>query len=329
MTPADARAADSETAAVDPDEPRWSVAVVARQLGVAPPTLRTWARRYGLGPSSHASGAHRRYSAEDVERLLAVRRLIFEGVAPGDAARLVLAGHATGRPPVAEPVATVAPSPPVAAAPNVRPAARSGPAPSPRGLARAAIALDSAAVTAMLTQATEQYGVIEAWERLMRPVLVAAGRRWARMGTGVDVEHLLSECAIGVLRAVPRPSETPRLGRPVLLACVETDQHSLPLHALAAALAEQGVESHLLGAAVPTTAIASAVRRTGPSAVFIWAQFADSGASHILDELPVTRPRATMVTGGPGWEPTSLPANARHAAGLREARDLLTAASRG
>ena len=36
------------------------VAAVARRLGVAPATLRTWDRRYGLGPSVHAPGAHRR-----------------------------------------------------------------------------------------------------------------------------------------------------------------------------------------------------------------------------------------------------------------------------
>jgi DNA-binding transcriptional MerR regulator len=42
--------------------PRLSVAAVARRLGVAPATLRTWDRRYGLGPSEHEAGAHRRYT---------------------------------------------------------------------------------------------------------------------------------------------------------------------------------------------------------------------------------------------------------------------------
>lgn len=323
MTTADAGAAQPGPAAVEPAEPRWSVAVVARQLGVAPPTLRTWARRYGLGPSGHASGAHRRYSAADVERLLAVRRLIFDGVAPGDAARLVLAGHAAALPPEAAPA-----GPAVTDVPTARAAALTGPSAATRGLARAAIALDSVSVTAALADAVREYGVIDAWERLMRPVLAAAGRRWARTGEGVDVEHLLSECAVGVLRAVPLSPER-RQGRPVLLACMETDQHSLPLHALAAALAEQGVATHLLGAAVPTPAIISAVRRTGPSAVFIWAQFAEAADARVLDELPATRPRAAVVTGGPGWQPHVLPESVRHAAGLKEARDLLATAARG
>ena len=71
--------------------PGLAVAAVARRLGVAPATLRTWDRRYGLGPSEHSAGAHRRYSDEDVARLMVMRRLALEGVAPVDAARAALA----------------------------------------------------------------------------------------------------------------------------------------------------------------------------------------------------------------------------------------------
>ncbi|NAZ86498.1 MerR family transcriptional regulator, partial [Kineococcus indalonis] len=65
-----------------------TVAAVARRLGVAPATLRTWDRRYGLGPSEHTAGAHRRYSATDLARLVVMRRLTLEGVAPAEAAAI-------------------------------------------------------------------------------------------------------------------------------------------------------------------------------------------------------------------------------------------------
>ncbi len=58
---------------------------------MAPATLRTWDRRYGLGPTEHRAGAHRRYTADDVARLLIMRQLTIEGVAPVDAARAALA----------------------------------------------------------------------------------------------------------------------------------------------------------------------------------------------------------------------------------------------
>src|SRR5450759_5189285 len=51
-------------------------------------TLRTWDRRYDLGPSERVAGAHRRYTDADVARLLIMRRLTLEGVAPADAASI-------------------------------------------------------------------------------------------------------------------------------------------------------------------------------------------------------------------------------------------------
>src|SRR3954466_12102944 len=71
--------------------PMLTVAAVARRLGVAPSTLRTWDRRYDLGPSAHTAGSPRRYSAQDLERLVVMRRLTLEGVPPADAARIALA----------------------------------------------------------------------------------------------------------------------------------------------------------------------------------------------------------------------------------------------
>src|SRR5205085_4099592 len=63
-----------------------SAGEVARQLGVAVTTLRTWHQRYGLGPSRHVPGQHRRYTREDMDRLQVMRRLTAQGVPPAEAA---------------------------------------------------------------------------------------------------------------------------------------------------------------------------------------------------------------------------------------------------
>jgi transposase-like protein len=86
------RTVDGESEAVELDGPILTVAAVASRLGVAPATLRTWDRRYGLGPSEHTAGAHRRYSASDLARLVTMRSLTLDGVPPADAARLAREG---------------------------------------------------------------------------------------------------------------------------------------------------------------------------------------------------------------------------------------------
>src|SRR6185437_10555364 len=83
------------------DVSAFSAGAVARRLGVAVTTLRTWHQRYGLGPSLHEPGQHRRYTEQDIERLERMQRLIAAGVAPGEAARWATRG------PEQRPTATV------------------------------------------------------------------------------------------------------------------------------------------------------------------------------------------------------------------------------
>ena len=71
----------------DVDEPRLTVSGAARRLGIAPGTLRTWDRRYGVGPTDHTRGRHRRYSAADMARLELMQHALVQGAAPAEAAR--------------------------------------------------------------------------------------------------------------------------------------------------------------------------------------------------------------------------------------------------
>jgi DNA-binding transcriptional MerR regulator len=65
---------------------------VARRLGVSPTTLRSWDRRYGLGPAVRADGRHRRWTSRDVAMLEAMCRLTSAGVPPAEAARAARQG---------------------------------------------------------------------------------------------------------------------------------------------------------------------------------------------------------------------------------------------
>jgi DNA-binding transcriptional MerR regulator/methanogenic corrinoid protein MtbC1 len=413
MSPADERDEGSAP------QPVLTVAAVARRLGVAPSTLRTWDRRYDLGPSTHTAGSHRRYSVNDLARLVVMRGLVQEGVPPAEAAQIALTAPASSPPDAdrwpsgrrlgqslgsgvgpglvekaqggaallddavlegllppfgefgefgefdnrhdqpgqAEPDPLI--SIPVARSeaewgehdvlaelsrglvvePDAEPrdpdqavlpavvspghrrvrswstpsrrglAARHGGgrvvalpdgSPQARGLARAAMSLDTPEVARLFRSAVHAYGVVSAWEAMAMPVLQAIGDRWQATGEGIDVEHAFSEALISVLHGVTDSLGTPRNTCPVLLTCADGEQHSIPMHVLAAALAEIGIGCRMFGEGMPPSSLIAAVRRIGPAVVFLYARL-PVGDCAVLDELPRQRPAPRVVLGGPGW----------------------------
>jgi MerR family transcriptional regulator, light-induced transcriptional regulator len=299
------------------DDIGFSVGAVARRLGVAPSTLRTWNRRYGIGAQELSPGRHRRYTAQDITRLEHMQRLILRGAAPADAAQAALA---TQGPPVRAPALDL-------------PAARTGPghgaggqrlglpgaSPAARGLARAALAMDDALMDEIIRIALAQDGVIPTWQGLLVPVLTGIGTRYEQTGTCVEAEHLLSSVTLAALATLHPHAASPADDRPVLLACAEGEQHSLPLYALAAALAECAVRARMLGAALPYVSLVAAVRRTGPAAVFLWSQVPATGDLAVLPDLRPRRPGARLLLGGPGWPQRGRPDGSRLIGNLPDA----------
>ena len=296
------------------DAPGLTVAATARRLGVAPGTLRTWDRRYGIGPSDHAPGRHRRYSTADVARLELMQRALVRGVSPADAARYALSVHEPERAPVpAEPdEGRTRVGGRVLRLPGVDGRAR--------GLGRAALALDSAAVSDLLAESVRSDGVATTWDDVVRPVLGAVGTRWEETATGVEVEHLVTACVSAVFGALldgPEPSG--RDARPVLLAAMPGEQHALPILALAAALGTRGVAHRYLGADLPADALAAAARRTAPVAVVLWSLMPQTADPRMLSAMPRTRPRYRLFAAGPGWDDAVLPQRTGRLTSLRTA----------
>ena len=261
-----------------------TVAALARQIGVAPATLRTWDRRYGLGPTEHVEGSHRRYSRADVARLVMMRRLITTGVSPSDAAQRAKAHQ--GEVSLPKIVTELVVDDELVSA-----------------LCRAAESLDRDFVLQALRQDLMKNGVINCWQNVIVPVLIHIGDSWARTGEGIEIEHMMSELIKMVLReSVPDEFDAVN-SRPVLLACVGEELHSLALHALAAALAEREISSNFLGARTPLSALCGIINKSAPPALFLWAQLPENGDPRFFEELPAVRPAPKIVLGGPGWNP--------------------------
>jgi DNA-binding transcriptional MerR regulator len=264
------------------EEELLTVAAVARRIGVAPATLRTWDRRYGLGPSAHEAGEHRRYCPQDLAILTTMRKLITAGVAPADAAQQ--AKDFKGKISVEKIVDNF----------EVREELV-------EALHHASKLLDKTFVENALRKDIAKHGVIASWSEVIVPLLFLIGEDWEKTQTGIEVEHLLTEILKSVLRERSSGMSEPCNPRPVLLASVGEEMHSLALHALASALAEKNISTYFLGARTPLEALSGVITRSAPPAIFLWAQLPHNGDQRFYTDIPAVRPAPRVIIGGPGW----------------------------
>lgn len=270
-----------------PDQAGYSVRTVAERLGIPTATLRSWNRRYGIGPRQDRPGRHRLYSEADVTVLERMTELIRAGSTPAGAA-----------------------------------VAARGPALSfgdRDALLAAAFTLDTAVVCELLEKHLHAYGVVETWDRLCRPAFAEVVARQLGGEGCVDVEHLLSWCITAVLhRGVPPVANTSGL----VMACTSGETHSLPLEVLRAALAERGVGAHMLGPNVPGEALADTLARIpAPATVVLWSQQESTALTSAIRTC--LDADARVFVGGPGWDSLILPAQVLLIASLTEAVDRL------
>jgi MerR family transcriptional regulator, light-induced transcriptional regulator len=274
-------------------EAGYTVQAVAARLGIATPTLRSWNRRYGIGPSGHQPGQHRQYSESDIDRLVVMVRLIRAGATPVSAARATAAGI------LAEPLG----------------------APDDFGtVLDAAFRLDGDAVRSILVARLARDGVCATWQDLCQPLFAAVLDRRTQTDQCIDVEHLLSNATSAALQQVRgvRIDNRPA----VLLACTSNETHTLALEALRAAMAERGLATTMIGGAVPPAALSAAIARVDPPrAVVLWSHRPETAKTSAM-RGPL-RAEVLVVAGGPGWETAELPAGVRFAASLHEALELL------
>ena len=251
-----------------PGAPALTVAAAAARLGVAPATLRTWDRRYGLGPSSRLAGSHRRYGAVDLARLVVMRRLTLEGVAPNEAARIARAASSEDLDDVGTSIAPVVPLTGAAAGLDSD-WHHTGPV-TVTALVDAALAMDSGRCRRILAAGVGD-GAERWWTDLVSPARAAIAARTVLARPGDDALGLLDGAALAVLRK--RPTAAPELAnRPremVLLAPAGDGTGRLALHALAAALAEREVGARVVTGPVDARHLVELCTMVQPAALVV------------------------------------------------------------
>ncbi len=274
-----------------------TVSEVALQVAVPASTLRSWDQRHDIGPTFRTPGNHRRYSDNDVHRVLLMAQLTGQGL-PASAAAAVVNGMSDAavrsraeRAGVDRSELHLVPDP--------------SRAPS-EAIIAAATALDSVLLTRLVKGVLRGQPLDRSWTEVFVPALHEIGDKWSRGELGIQSEHLVSEVLSAELRQVSRAEAMRQTGAPVIITSADRDFHHLPLLVLEAVLSQHGVRTTMLGPSMPYASMAAAAERTMAREMFLWASLPRPRSDDLRPLALPGRPQMTVVIGGPGWpaEPT-------------------------
>lgn len=211
-------------------EPSFSIAAVEREVGLSKDVLRVWERRYGFPSPERDARGERAYPAEQVRRLVLVKRLMDRGHRPGgllqvpleELQSLAVAHDPARNPPLAEISSLMA---------HVRDH-------DALGLAES--------LQQRLAQVGLQLFVLDTVGSLVRQV----GHDWATGALQIHQEHVFTEVVTRVLRQAI--AQLPRgRGPVVLLTTLPDEPHSLGLLMLECLMSLHGARCINMGTQMP------------------------------------------------------------------------------
>jgi len=153
----------------------------------------------------------------------------------------------------------------------------------------------------MVGAALRREGAIATWTQLLLPVLTSAGEHWERSGTGIEVEHLLTQAVSAAFTSYAASLPQVAQDRSVVVAGGPNEEHVLALHAVRSALAEEGVPVRFLGPRTPLVALTATARLTRTPGLLVWASLPDPEAAAALASVRAAHRRLLLLVGGPGW----------------------------
>lgn len=221
---------------------------LSRRHDVSPDLLRVWERRYGLLRPERSPGGFRLYTAEDDERVRAMRRNLARGFSAAVAARMAL--EAPTAPPAGDRDAVLG-------------AARTE-------LAAALGAFRDVEAQAVIDGLLATFDVETVLRDVVLPYLRELGDLWEDGGLTVGQEHFASAVIHGRLMGLARGFDD-GTGPRALLACPSREQHDLGLLCFGIGLHEHGWRVTFLGADTPLDTLRDTARRLAPELVVVCA----------------------------------------------------------
>lgn len=251
----------------------WGVGAVSGRLGIAASTLRTWERRYGVGPSFRTQGGHRRYTDRDIDRVELMRRLVSRGVSAQDAARVARS--------LEREELDVALSDEVN-----RPHARLEPQDLIDAMIASAVTSDFERLSELSAGLMRRGRLADTWRDVLSPALVRMSLESSAGTLSKEAESAATGVIVRELRGFVVSERLPDSAHTnVLFARNVPEGEAVPLLALEAALSQAGVATRTVGPEISSRAVAALATRLRPDVLVTWGHPPDAALRRALDEL--------------------------------------------
>ena len=299
-----------------PQRARYRIRTVSTKTGVPAATLRAWERRYGIPNPLRTESAYRLYRETDIEQIKLLKRMVDEGLAPSEAARLLKLKEER------QAEDSESPSSPEESTQrdaSTERSARVDELSAPREL------LAHSEVTAPLEAAREQIfsairlfdplGLEQAvrrslllgsarlvFDEIFAPVLRQVGEEWHQGRLSIAQEHLASEQIGNATRELLRLVQPDQRSRSIVLACIRGEFHVLPLYGSALHFVQYGYRVILLGSNAPPEALAHSINSLSPSAIglSVTHQIEKETAKRLFSEYKSACGNCPIIVGGAG-----------------------------
>ena len=260
--------------------PTYSIRELSRLSGLSSDRIRAWELRYGLLKPRREPSGYRRYVAEDLRLLLAVRRRLESGETIGKVAsrgrEALLAAEAKPRPVPGGGIAAAL----QASILSLR-----------RGdIRKTCLAIDEAS---RLADADEFY------RSFALPLLVEVGDLWAVEALPIWMEHFVTRHVRRRLEALWVGEEENR-GPVAILFCPEGELHEISLLGVAARLRASGYRPVILGQNLPVDSAiqAAEAHRAVLAAVSVTYLKTPAAARTLAEKLAVLSKKVPVFVGG-------------------------------
>ena len=210
------------------DATTYPVRVAASMTGLKPELIRAWETRYDAVHPVRTSGGSRRYSGEDLHRLMLLRDVVDAGYRIGKIAQLSLE-DLRGLLPESEGI-------------------------EPDSIERViAVAqrLDGAEVRRLLGEEHSRLGSVAFATEIALPLLIEIGRRWERGTLSISVEHMTTAILRSSLLSIFDSLDESRRSPKAIFATPSGEPHDLGTLVAAIVAMRAGADVVFLGADVP------------------------------------------------------------------------------